>query len=356
MVLEYLRRKILNKKTRPLEITNKSKKNEKFYGLNFQYKTFGNKNPKKIFFIIRRTPGAGFFSNLCFVLHNLLICEKLKMIPVIDMENYPTIYNCKVKINNSYNAWSYYFKPVSNYKLNEVYQSKNVVLCDNKTSKNNLFNKINYTSNFKYFNGFQYLTKEHKKIFKKYIVINNKILDNVNNFCQKKFKGKILGVCFRGTDQKKAGYHPYPATEEQMLTATNALIKKYKFDNIYVCTEDINYLNLYKKAYGNKILYYENPRTNDEKDLFDGIDKKHRYKIGLGNLIDMILLSKTDHLLYTMSNIPKASIFCTNKKNFPSSIIDNGMKGNIFISQFSFYLRKVLPCYLGGFKKNILDL
>jgi hypothetical protein len=357
MVLDYFRKKIQGNRTKPLLIKNKKNNiNEKFKGLNFQYKSYGNKNPEKLFYIIRRTPGAGFFSNLNFILHNILICKKLKMIPVIDMENYPTIHNCKIKINNSYNAWLYYFKPVSKYTLSEVYQSKNVILCDNKTSKNNLFNKDNYYSEFKYFNGFQYLTKEHRKIFKKYIVINKEILKKAEDFSKKYFKGKILGVCFRGSDQKTSGYQPYPPTEEQMLNATNALIKKYKFDYIYICTEDINYLNLYKKNYQNKILYYDNPRTDDKKDLFNANDNKHRYKIGLGNLIDMLLLSKTDYLLYAMSNIPAASIFYSNRNKFQKSIIDNGMKGNIFISQYSFYLRKILPYYFGGFKKNILDL
>jgi len=355
MILEYFRKKILENRTKTLKNINK-KINEKFKGLDFQYKSYGNKNPKKIFYIIRRTPGAGFFSNLCFVLNNLLICSKLKMIPVVDMENYPTIYNCKIKINNSYNVWSYYFKPVSKYKLKEVYQSKNVILCDNKTSKNNSFNKENYISEFKYFNGFQFLTKEHFKILKKYIIIKKNILKITEQFAQKNFRGKILGVCFRGSDQKKSGYHPYPPTEEQMINATDYLIKKYKFDKIYLCTEDINYLNLFKRKYKDKVLYYKNPRTNDQKDLFDGDDNKRRYKIGLGNLIDMLLLSKTHYLLYAMSNIPSAAIFYANRNKFPTSIIDNGMKGNIFISQFSFYLKKILPYYLGGFKKNILDL
>ena len=357
MILDYFRKKIQDKRTKPLLIKNTKKNiNEKFKKLNFQYKRYGNKNPGKIFYIIRRTPGAGFFSNLNFVLHNLLICKKLKMIPFIDMENYPTIHNCRIKINNSYNAWLYYFKPVSKYTLSEIYQSQNVILCDNKTSKDNLFSKKNYSSEFKYFNGFQYLTKEHRKIFEEYIIINKEILKKVEDFYEKFFKGKILGVCFRGSDQKTSGYQPYPPTEEQMLNATNALIKKYKFDKIYLCTEDVDYLNLFKKFYGNKILYYDNPRTNNERDLFDGIDKKHRYNIGLGNLIDMLLLSKTNHILYAMSNIPTASIFYANKKNFPTSIIDNGMKGNIFISQFSFSLRKILPHCLGGFKKNLLKL
>ena len=35
------------------------------------------------------------FSNLIFVLNHLIICEKHKFIPIIDMENFPTIYNEK---------------------------------------------------------------------------------------------------------------------------------------------------------------------------------------------------------------------------------------------------------------------
>lgn len=357
MILECLRKKILQKKTKIFPTLSKeANKKNKFKYLNFEFKTYGNKNPKKIFYIIRRSPGAGFFSNLNFVIHNLFICEKLKFIPVIDMENYSTIYNCKKKINGTYNSWLYYFKPVSIYKLKEVYKSKNVIFCDNKTSRNNAFSKKNYKDEFKYFNGFRFLNKEHYRIFKKYIIIKKDILRIANKFIKKNFKKKNLGICFRGSDQKKSGYHPYPPTRKQMLLTTNILDKKYKFEKIYLCTEDIDYLNLYKKKYGNKIIYFNNPRTNDKKDLFEGNDDKHRYRIGLGNLIDMIILSKTDYLLHGISNIPEAAIFYSklysNKKKIPSSIINNGMNGNIFISQFSFYLKEILPVSLGGFKKN----
>ena len=54
---------------------------------------------------------------------------------------------------------------------------------------------------------------------------------------------KILGVCFRGADQKTIAYHPHTPTEEQMIFATNLLIKKHKFDKIYLCTEEIDNLN-----------------------------------------------------------------------------------------------------------------
>ena len=94
-----------------------------------------------------------------------MICDQLKMIPVIDMENFQTFYNCKKKIRNKYNSWEYYFEPVSKFKLKKVYKSKNVLFCDNKTSKSG-FSIENYSSDFKYFNGFQFLDYRHKKIVK----------------------------------------------------------------------------------------------------------------------------------------------------------------------------------------------
>ena len=102
-------------------------KNEPIY----DYYSYGNKNPNKIFYVIRRSPGAGLFSNLTYVLNHLVVANKHNFIPVVDMENYPTIYNEKNKVNGTKNSWLYYFKPVSKYKLSEIYQSFNVIISVN---------------------------------------------------------------------------------------------------------------------------------------------------------------------------------------------------------------------------------
>ena len=57
----------------------------------------------------------------------------MNFIPFVDMENFFTLYNCQIKINNSKNAWSYYFKQVSKFKIADIYKSQNVIICDNKT-------------------------------------------------------------------------------------------------------------------------------------------------------------------------------------------------------------------------------
>ena len=57
------------------------------------FKSFGKLNKNKIFYIIRRNPTAGFFSNITFVLNHLKICKEMNFIPIIDMKNYPSLHN-----------------------------------------------------------------------------------------------------------------------------------------------------------------------------------------------------------------------------------------------------------------------
>ena len=110
----------------------KIKNNPELKNLSLNFKTFGNLNENKIFYVIKRSPGTGLFSNVTFVLNHLKICEKNNFIPIIDMENFKTIYNELGKIKNTYNSWEYYFQKISDYSLNDVYKSKNVIITNDK--------------------------------------------------------------------------------------------------------------------------------------------------------------------------------------------------------------------------------
>ena len=88
---------LLNEDALPLFYRNE---NKKISDIKFNLYSFGNKNKNKIFYVIRRSPGAGLFSNVTFVINHLKICDKYKFIPIIDMENFTTIYNEKNKVEN----------------------------------------------------------------------------------------------------------------------------------------------------------------------------------------------------------------------------------------------------------------
>ena len=55
---------------------------------NLQFYKFGNKNRNKLFYVIQRKKGGGFFSNFLYVLNHLSISEKFNFITAIDMENF----------------------------------------------------------------------------------------------------------------------------------------------------------------------------------------------------------------------------------------------------------------------------
>ena len=128
----------------------------------------GEKNPNKVFYVISRSPGAGLFSNIIFVLNHLDIAHKKKFIPVVDMNNFPNFYNEKKILQNTFNSWEYFFDPVSKYKLKDVYKSKNVIFSINKITK-----KFNYTISEK--SRFLNLFKKYIKVKKKHLVEIEKI-------------------------------------------------------------------------------------------------------------------------------------------------------------------------------------
>ena len=145
--------------------------------------SFGKLNKNKYFYVIKRSPGAGMFSNLTFVMNHLLIAHNHNLIPVIDMENFPTIYNEKKKIDGTYNSWEYFFNPVSKYTLDEVYKSKNVFITSNRFLQ--IFTHNIYDQKFKQIrnkiNINNFISLMNKNFYKLFFQKNcNKVLNIIN--------------------------------------------------------------------------------------------------------------------------------------------------------------------------------
>ena len=86
----------------------------------------------KYYVIYRTAGGAGFFSNYAWVLGHVVFATKLGYIPVVDMENYSTLYSEEQSVNGTCNAWNYYFENMSDISLREVYENGNYVLGKDK--------------------------------------------------------------------------------------------------------------------------------------------------------------------------------------------------------------------------------
>lgn len=301
------------------------------------FKSFGEKNPDKIFYVIWiDNMGSGFFSNVSNVLCHLKIADSAGMIPVIDFQNFKTLYNEGEAINDNKNAWEYYFKPVSPFHLDEVYESKNVFFCSGK-----------YPASFgcciTQINGL------YEEIYKKYVSPQNHVEDLVKGHA-KKISGKVLGIHFRGQEQKIRAGHSFPPTEKQMIKYTDEIIEKYNINKIFFVSEEQGYLDLFINRYGEKVLYTDSYRTYEVNAYNLTPREKHRYLLGLNVLVDSCLLSMCNGLLCGDSNVSEFARFINNKEfEFVYNLYNGVNSSNPLLARYSYGIKKVLPSYLGGF-------
>ena len=317
----------------------KRKFNKDKYLINrgLRYISLGKKNPNKIFYIINRSPGAGLFSNLTFVLNQLKFCEDNRFIPIIDMKNFTTIYNEEKKIDNSFNAWDYYFERINNFKIEDVYKSSNLIFSSDKFQKNM---------------AIDIQDKKLKQVFNK-IKIKKKFTNEANIFFKKNFfrNDNILGVHFRGSSYKTARRHAYPSTISEMIDNIDQLIERYKYNKVFLVTEEQDYLDRLKKKYKDKLIYYPSYRMTkiDSFKIYPRTD--HRFKLGKEAVIEMLILSKCNGITYVKSNIVSAAQKFSTKKQNDHEIFFGYNSRNIYISRWKWYLKNHFPFIFGKIKQ-----
>jgi hypothetical protein len=274
-------------------------------------------------------------------MNHLRIAYIHDFIPFVDMENWPSWYSENEPINHTMNSWEYYFHQVCKYSGEEIYQSKNVIVTRNDFygdfSKNLLDDPL------------------FKLIFKKYIKIQDHINEEAQNFIDKNFKDKkVMGVYLRGGECKRIANQTMPPTKKQINYCINNIIKKDNFDLIFLSTKELDYLNFFEKNYNNQLKIYNSFR--DKKDCFQIYPRKnHRYLLGKEIIVEMLILSKLENLTYTFSNVSLMALFFNLNKKQNRYLLDNGFNlKNQYFANIYWYIKYLLPEFLGGFKKDII--
>ena len=220
------------------ELTRPAFGNKRFLNKKFNQTKLGFN--KKFYIIKQDFNPNGLFSNLTFVLDHIDYALKNNFRPVIDMENFLTVYNERKKIFGSYNAWDYYFEPINKIKLRQVYKSENFVFSKNFRIKNSLINE----------------DKELNKIFKRFIRVRSEMKKHLSDIKRMYFKDstKIMGVHVRGTIQRVVRGHSFPPNPKDLLKEAVKIYKKTRSQKVFLVTEDDLYLNIFKKFFKKKLL------------------------------------------------------------------------------------------------------
>lgn len=306
--------------------------------------SYGAKNPDKIFFVIRpyyfmeKNELATSVSNLLFHyyrnLQHLSYAIENNWIPVVDWENYgPFPHQEKYLVNNTNNCWEYYWKQPSEYTLDEVYESKNVILSD-RNSRNYGYIPTSFITP-PFINYVKLLAQKCPK-YDVLFELNETTKEYIFELESKLFsnKGKILGVSIRGASYniKKVDGHPVQPTSLELIENINELVKKWNIDNIFFTCESKSLVEEMKKAFQEKLIVI--PRMRYSKvpgEVYDGkvynplYENGNRYQSNLDYLTEMVLLSRCDSLVAGMSSGVRAAIIWNSGKYENIKIFDKGL-------------------------------
>jgi len=237
-------------------------------------------------FIIRRTrTNAGFFSAFLDIISGLDCYEKGFVAGLeVDYAKTGLYYDPLVGPN----WWNYYFKPIC---VGNKKKAKRKIADD----KYQLFNAFNVDVG---------MTKERaNELITRYIKIREEIEVFVNHFKINNFDGNIvIGIHYRGTDKvTEAPRLQYEKVREE--------IEKHAKNDclLFVATDEQQFLDYMIECYGTRVLYLQAERSTTSTPLH--LAPKSPYQQGKEALLDCLLLSKTDLLLRTSSNLSLASTY-----------------------------------------------
>ena len=293
-----------------------------------QKKCFGKLNPEKVFYVIRLFPPAtGFLANYNYVLGYMKYAFDKGWIPVIDMENYATLYQEDEPINGTRNVWEYFFeqpydqKTQKRYTLQEVYKSQNVILA--KADDQSMYNNELTEETIRWQHEMSLLVP-FKKEMQEYIY------KMTSQFLPLEDCKKILGVCTRGSDMSKRVIgHPIALSIDKVSLIIKKNCGDWDIDTIFVKAEEeetIKYLednfsHIYYTRYERIKDYSINKGTNVsiENHELSKVESLKNY------LVDIKLLSQCTSIMGTPNNGLTTAIIWNGGKFEHCDIIDNGV-------------------------------
>lgn len=299
--------------------------------------SFGMLNPDKTFYVIRSIdnknrfyigPTNNLLANYFYVLSHLVYAQKKGWIPVIDMLNYHVYNSLPYPVNGTMNAWEYFWQQPSQFALDEVYQSKNVIL-----SKQNWFSEYDMGYDAKKYKDTEIVKTLHK--LSETIPLNLNVKAYIDGKRKEIFgnKKKILGVAFRfgGHSKKhfdKASGHPVQPDIDEMIKLTRKYLEKWSMDYVFFTSDTIESVELFRKIFKNKLIYMQRNRFSEnlkigEKNNIYNIT--NIYNTSLDYLTEMILLSECDSLMGSINSGFRYAVVKNNLKYRNIKILDYGL-------------------------------
>ena len=275
---------------------------------------------------------CGFFASLRGELEKLNFADRLGMTPVIRWGKGFSVYYDVGMDSETQNVFEYYFKPVSDISYQDVDLYAHVVRSHPNDST--CFNSRGVGSGRSYAVEATDL-EQLGTIYRKYIHLNEKTVAYLKSnlegvFIQNK---KTLGVHVRGTDfNLHIKGHPVPISPQEYLDKVKELFSSGDYDQIFLATDDLSALELFKDAFQDKLCYFTDVLRGDDTVTPQGMTCErplHRYKLGLEVLRDVYALACCDSLVAGRSQVSFGARYINyalDRKYEELQILDKGLE------------------------------
>lgn len=279
----------------------------------FRMKSFGGKNPSRNIFLIELGGTMGLGGYLRRTFSGLAEADRLGFTPVVSYQVHSCLYAEKNSVNGVKNPFEYYFMPVSDITLDEVYESKRVFLFESAHElrvEHDLGN-INAMRAGGYDVTQEYL-EQLAVLMKKYLRLNPQITTVIERgfqeICPEGWsKKRILGIHIRGTDYALNWQgHPNMVGVEDFISATETLLERENYDFIFLATDDLACLDAMRKRYRERLRYYVDVHrgTGDFNVSQQHNERIHNnYLNGMEVVRDMYTLAYCDSLICGLSQV-----------------------------------------------------
>ena len=268
---------------------------------------------KKVLRINGKDPHLrGLMSYLLQVLNNLKWSDENEYTPLVDLCG-PSYWLHDKEYGD--NIWEYFFAPVSDVSLvpteEEVEEETRV---DEVTRF--LLPVKGYDKQVILYEWMRYFTETRKdlnKIFKKYVMIREDIVDTVEDYWRQNMMGEVtLGIQIRGTDTTK-----YGLKIQDYIDETHKYLKDKLVTKIYIASDTHEALTAFKKEFDGKGNVLHLDLTRQKKYHGASINGRNNWSIagfkspkdaGDEILMETMLLSRCSHLIHQKSSVAMCAL------------------------------------------------
>jgi hypothetical protein len=253
----------------------------------------------------RRRCGA--FSMFFQVLGHLRLAETQGLRPVVYF-NQQVCYWSESGYNGSRNAWEYFFLPVAGLSMEQVYPDTAALEnLDTAALRDRLADRAVVRDDYLAEEiGFEGRLDARQRdlaaaLVERHVRIRPEILALAEGYLQRTLQGRTaIGVHYRGTDKV---VEAIPPSFEQYRQAIDAELARTPDASIFAATDCARFLERLQWLYGERVVNTLAHRSSDGQPVHFGSTASAQEV-----LVDVLLLSRTRHLIHGVSNVSAAAL------------------------------------------------